>query len=142
MRIAIAGLGYVGLSLACLLSKNEEVVAVDIDAARIDCVNSGISPISDSLIASYLATKPASLSATLDANKAYAWADMIIIATPTNYDDQTHCFDTGSIEKVLSLIKEAKERALLSLSQLYLSVIRIFCKVNTQLYRLCSHLSF
>lgn len=104
MHIAVAGLGYVGLSLACLLSKNSPVEAVDIDAGRVEKINAGISPIADSKIEDYLSRNPRNLHATLDATSAYADSDVVVIATPTNYDDVTHSFDTSSIEDVLTLI--------------------------------------
>lgn len=104
MHIAVAGLGYVGLSLACLLSKNGPVEAVDIDAGRVEKINAGISPIADSKIEDYLSRNPRNLHATLDATSAYADSDVVVIATPTNYDDVTHSFDTSSIEDVLTLI--------------------------------------
>lgn len=104
MRISIAGLGYVGLSLACLLSKHNDVDAVDIDDARVEKINAGVSPIADSLIERYLADRPKSLRATREARASYARADIVVIATPTNYDDETHSFDTSSIESVLDLV--------------------------------------
>ena len=104
MHIAIAGLGYVGLSLACLLSQHHDVSAVDVDAGRVDKINAGVSPIADPLIERYLASRPGSLLATCEARAAYAKADVVVIATPTNYDDETHSFDTSSIESVLDLI--------------------------------------
>ncbi len=104
MHIAIAGLGYVGLSLACLLSQHHDVTAVDVDAGRVDKINAGVSPIADPLIERYLASRPDSLLATCEARAAYAKADVVVIATPTNYDDETHSFDTSSIESVLDLI--------------------------------------
>lgn len=104
MHIAIAGLGYVGLSLACLLSQHNDVTAVDVDAGRVDKINAGVSPIADPLIERYLASRPGSLLATCEARAAYAKADVVVIATPTNYDDETHSFDTSSIESVLDLI--------------------------------------
>lgn len=104
MNIAIAGLGYVGLSLACLLSKHNEVTAVDIDERRVASINSGVSPIKDPDIEPYLAVKPETLTATIEAEAAYAKADYIVIATPTNYDDETHQFDTSSIEAVLDQV--------------------------------------
>lgn len=104
MHIAIAGLGYVGLSLACLLSQHNDVTAVDVDAGRVDKINAGISPIADPLIERYLASRPDSLLATCEARAAYAKADVVVIATPTNYDDETHSFDTSSIESVLDLV--------------------------------------
>lgn len=104
MHIAIAGLGYVGLSLACLLSQHNDVTAVDVDAGRVDKINAGVSPIADPLIERYLARRPGSLLATCEARAAYAKADVVVIATPTNYDDETHSFDTSSIESVLDLV--------------------------------------
>lgn len=104
MHIAIAGLGYVGLSLACLLSQHNDVTAIDVDAGRVDKINAGVSPIADPLIEHYLARRPGSLLATCEARAAYAKADVVVIATPTNYDDETHSFDTSSIESVLDLI--------------------------------------
>lgn len=107
MRIAIAGLGYVGLSLACLLSAHHEVEAVDIDAQRVSKINAGASPIADPQIESYLSQRPKNLRATLDATSAYAHADFVVVATPTNYDDVTHSFDTSSIEEVLRLVSNS-----------------------------------
>lgn len=104
MHIAIAGLGYVGLSLACPLSQHNDVTAVDVDAGRVDKINAGVSPIADPLIERYLARRPGSLLATCEARAAYAKADVVVIATPTNYDDETHSFDTSSIESVLDLV--------------------------------------
>lgn len=103
MKITVAGVGYVGLSLACLLSKHHDVTAIDIDAHRVESINAGISPIRDELIEAYLASRPATLTATTDSHAAYADTDIVIIATPTNYDDTTHSFDTTSIESVLDL---------------------------------------
>ncbi len=112
MNITVAGLGYVGLSLACLLSKHNDVIAIDINENRVANINNGISPIKDALIEAYLADRPTSLCATTDANKAYETADYIVIATPTNYDDVTHYFDTSSIESVLDLVREINPRAI------------------------------
>lgn len=112
MNITVAGLGYVGLSLACLLSKHNDVIAIDINENRVANINNGISPIKDALIEAYLADRPTSLCATTDSNKAYETADYIVIATPTNYDDVTHYFDTSSIESVLDLVREINPRAI------------------------------
>ena len=111
MNIAIAGLGYVGLSLACLLSKHNEVTAVDIDEQRVASINNGLSPIKDPDIEPYLADKPETLTATIEAEAAYTKADYIVIATPTNYDDETHQFDTSSIEAVLDLVASSGTNA-------------------------------
>lgn len=111
MNITVAGLGYVGLSLACLLSKNHPVAAIDIDQGRVDLINKGISPIKDSLIESYLKDQPSNLKATTDPLQAYTKADYVIIATPTNYDDATHYFDTSSIESVIDLVEKLNPKA-------------------------------
>ena len=111
MNITVAGLGYVGLSLACLLSKHNDVVAIDINERRVADIKNGVSPIKDAYIEAYLADRPATLHATTDSAAAYASADYIVIATPTNYDDVTHYFDTSSIESVLDLVQELNPRA-------------------------------
>lgn len=111
MNITVAGLGYVGLSLACLLSKHNDVVAIDINEQRVADINIGISPIKDACIESYLADRPSTLHATTDSAAAYANAGYVVIATPTNYDDVTHYFDTSSIESVLDLVKELNPSA-------------------------------
>lgn len=105
MIIAIAGQGYVGLSLTCLLSKEHEVYAVDVDSRKIEMINAGLSPIADTLIEKHLAKSDyhSNILAVQDGLSAYAKADVVIIATPTNYDDDdTHHFDTSSIESVIS----------------------------------------
>ena len=111
MNITVAGLGYVGLSLACLLSKHNDVIAIDINENRVADINNGISPIKDAFIEAYLADRPTSLRATADVKKAYEIANYIVIATPTNYDDATHYFDTSSIESVLDLVKKINPHA-------------------------------
>ena len=98
---AVAGTGYVGLSLACLLSTVGEVRALDIVSEKIDAINHGISPIGDEKISELLSSKPDSLTATLSAENAYKDCDYVIIATPTNYDPERNTFDTSSIEDVL-----------------------------------------
>ena len=102
MKIAVAGIGYVGLSNAVLLAQNHEVVAIDIDPGRVDGLNAGRSPIVDSEIERYLAEKPLRLKATTEAAPAYREADFVIVATPTNYDPETNHFDTSSVTKVIS----------------------------------------
>jgi len=104
MKIAVAGTGYVGLSLAVLLSQNNEVTAVDVIPAKVELLNAGKSPIADAEIAEYLATKKLHLTATLDAEAAYRDADLIIISTPTNYDPQKNHFDTSSVEAVIQKV--------------------------------------
>ncbi|MDQ0838849.1 nucleotide sugar dehydrogenase [Sphingomonas faeni] len=101
MKIAVFGLGYVGLSNAVLLAQHNEVVAVDITAGRVDMVNARKSPIVDAELEEFLATKPLNLTATLDPQTALAWADYVIVATPTNYDVDSNQFDTSSVEAVI-----------------------------------------
>jgi UDPglucose 6-dehydrogenase len=104
MKIAVAGLGYVGLSNAILLAQHNEVVAVDIDTARVEKVNARISPIIDSDCADYLSTRTLNLRATTNPQEAYADSDFVIIATPTNYDPQTNRFDTSTVEAVIEQV--------------------------------------
>ena len=104
MNIAVAGTGYVGLSLATLLAQNNHVMAVDIIPEKVDLVNQRKSPIQDDYIEKYLAEKDLDLVATLDAESAYRQADFVIIATPTNYDSTKNFFDTSSVEAVIRLV--------------------------------------
>lgn len=100
MKIAVAGIGYVGLSIAVLLAQRHQVVALDVDPARVALVNQRRAPIQDAEIADYLANRPLDLQATTDAAEAMAGADFVVIATPTSYDPQTNRFDTASVEAV------------------------------------------
>lgn len=111
MKIAVAGLGYVGLSNAVLLAQNNDVVAVDISADRVRLVNDRKSPIVDAELEEFLATRDLSLSATTKAIEAYRDAEFVIIATPTNYDPKTNYFDTTSIETVVNKVLEVNEEA-------------------------------
>ena len=101
MKIAIVGTGYVGLSNAVILAQHHEVVAVDVDPVRVDLVNDRVSPIEDPELEDYLRNRPLDLKATLDADLAYAGADFVVVATPTDYDVRTHYFDTSTVEKVI-----------------------------------------
>ena len=111
MNITIAGIGYVGLSLAVLLAQHNNVTAVDIVQERVDALNSGVSPIKDELISEYLAHHQLSLSATLNARAAYKDAELVIVATPTSYDPQTNSFDTSHVEEVVRLVEETNPHA-------------------------------
>lgn len=113
MNIAVAGTGYVGLSLATLLSQHHHVVAVDIVPEKVELINNRKSPIQDEYIEKYLAEKNLDLTATLDAEKAYKRADFVIIATPTNYDPQKNFFDTSSVEAVIRLVMEYNPNAIM-----------------------------
>lgn len=104
MKIAVAGTGYVGLSLATLLAQNNDVVAVDIIPEKVDMINNKKSPIQDDFIEKNLAEKPLNLTATLDAESAYKDADYVIIAAPTNYDSKKNYFDTTAVESVIELV--------------------------------------
>lgn len=113
MKIAVAGLGYVGLANAILLARQHSVVAVDISEARVAAVNCGRTPIEDAMCQEYLTSGGLDLQATTDPRVAYADADYIFIATPTNYDDATHTFDTSSIEAVIAQAMSVNDRALM-----------------------------
>jgi len=113
MKIAVAGVGYVGLSLAVLLSQYEDVVAVSTTPAKVEMINAGISPIQDREISEYLRDKKLSLRVTLDKEEAYRGADIIIIATPTNYDTEKNYFDTSSVEDVLEIAGRVNPEALI-----------------------------
>ena len=113
MKIAVAGIGYVGLSNAILLAQHHEVVAVDVFQEKADLINNRKSPIIDKEIEEYLATKELDLTATTDGASAYKDAEYIIIATPTNYDPDKNYFDTSSIEKVIELVLETNPKAVM-----------------------------
>ena len=113
MKIAVAGTGYVGLSIATLLSQHNEVVAVDIVPEKVDMINNRKSPIQDDYIEKYLAEKELNLRATLDAEEAYKNAEFVVIAAPTNYDSKMNFFDTGAVEAVIKLVMQYNPDAIM-----------------------------
>lgn len=113
MKIAVAGTGYVGLSIATLLSQNHEVMAVDIVPEKVEKINKRISPIQDEYIEKYLKEKELNLIATLDAESAYKDADFVVIAAPTNYDSKKNFFDTSAVEAVIRLVIEYNPDAIM-----------------------------
>ena len=113
MKIAVAGTGYVGLSIATLLSQNHEVMAVDIVPEKVEKINKRISPIQDEYIEKYLKEKELNLTATLDAEAAYKDADFVVIAAPTNYDSKKNFFDTSAVEAVIKLVIEYNPDAIM-----------------------------
>lgn len=113
MKIAVAGTGYVGLSIATLLSQHHEVWAVDIVPEKVDLINQKKSPIQDTDIEEYLANKDLNLTATLDAKSAYSNADFVVIAVPTNYDSQKNFFDTSAVENVIGLVMQYNPNAIM-----------------------------
>ena len=113
MKIAVAGTGYVGLSIATLLSQHHEVYAVDIVPEKVEKLNNRISPIQDEYIEKYLKEKELNLVATLDAQEAYEGAEFVVIAAPTNYDSQTQHFDTSAVEAVIELVLKHNPEAIM-----------------------------
>lgn len=113
LKIAVAGTGYVGLSLAVLLAQHNDVVAVDVVPEKVDLINDKKSPIQDDYIEKYLEEKELNLVATLDAKAAYSNADYVIVATPTNYDSQTQHFDTSAVESVIKLVMKYNPNAIM-----------------------------
>ena len=113
MKIAVAGTGYVGLSIATLLSQHHQVTAVDIIPEKVELINQRKSPIIDKEIEEYLATKELNLRATLDAEEAYRDADFVVIATPTNYDSKKNFFDTSAVEAVIRLVMQYNPNAIM-----------------------------
>ena len=101
-KITVVGSGYVGMSLSVLLAQHNDVTVLDIDASRVDKINNNQSTIADAEIELYLAKKELSLTATLDKHAAYNCANFVVVATPTNYDPDTNCFDTSSVDGVVS----------------------------------------
>ena len=113
MKIAVAGTGYVGLSMATLLAQHNQVVAVDIIPEKVEMINNRKSPIQDEYIEKYFAEKELDLTATLDAEAAYKDADFVIVAAPTNYDSQKNFFDTSAVEKVIDLVMKYNSHAII-----------------------------
>ena len=113
MKITVVGLGYVGMSNAVLLAQKNEVFAYDVDAERVAMVNSFVSPIVDDLIEKFLINHDLNLTATLDTKLAYEGADYVIVATPTNYDEATNCFDTSSVETVIDIVTQINPEAVI-----------------------------
>ena len=113
IKIAVAGTGYVGLSIATLLSQHHQVTAVDVIPEKVEKLNNKISPIQDDYIEKYLAEKPLRLVATLDGKSAYQDADFVVIAAPTNYDPVKNYFDTSHVEEVIDLVLEVNPDAVM-----------------------------
>ena len=113
MKIAVAGTGYVGLSLATLLAQKNHVTAVDVVKEKVDLINNRKSPIQDDFIEQYLSEKKLDLTATLDGEKAYSDADFVIIAAPTNYDSKKNFFDTSHVEEVIDLVLKVNPDAIM-----------------------------
>ena len=135
MKIAVAGTGYVGLSMATLLAQHHQVMAVDIIPEKVEKINKRISPIQDDYIEKYFAEKELNLTATLDAESAYKDADFVIIAAPTNYDSQKNFFDTSAVESVIDKVLECGSEATMVIKStipvgytrsLYLKYARLF----------------
>ena len=113
LKIAVAGMGYVGLSIATLLAQHHEVCAIDVIPAKVDLINRRKSPIRDEYIEKYLAEKELKLTATLDPAQAYSGADFVVIAAPTNYDSRTQHFDTSAVEAVIQLVMRYNPNAVM-----------------------------
>lgn len=113
MTIAVAGTGYVGLSIATLLAQHHKVLAVDIVPEKVEIINRRQSPIQDEYIEKYFAEKELNLTATLDAEAAYKEAEYVVIAAPTNYDSQKNYFDTSAVEAVIELVLHVNPKAIM-----------------------------
>lgn len=138
MKIAIAGTGYVGISNAILLAQHNEVVALDVVPHKVDLLNAKLSPIDDVEVEHYLRHKPLNLRATLDKRDAYAGAEFVIIATPTDYDPETHSFNTNSVEAVISDVLAINPQAVMIIK----STIPVGFTERTRLKLACTNLIF
>ena len=119
IKIAVAGTGYVGLSIATLLSQHHQVTAVDVIPEKVDLINQRKSPIQDDYIEKYLAEKDLNLTATLDGAAAYKDADFVVIAAPTNYDPVKNYFDTSHVEEVIDLVLDVNPDAVMVIKSPY-----------------------
>ena len=138
MKIAVAGTGYVGLSIATLLSQHNEVMAVDIIPEKVEKINKKISPIQDEYIEKYLKEKELNLTATLDAEAAYKNADFVVIAAPTNYDSKKNFFDTSAVEAVIKLVIEYNPDAIMVIK----STIPVGCHASIREKFHCDNIIF
>ena len=125
LKIAVAGTGYVGLSIATLLSQHHQVTAVDVIPEKVEKINKRISPIQDEYIEKFFAEKQLNLTATLDGEAAYKDADFVVIAAPTNYDPVKNFFDTHHIEDVIDLVLSVNPDAVMVIRAPYLLVIPV-----------------
>lgn len=139
----MAGTGYVGLSIATLLSQHHEVVAVDVIQEKVDLINNRHSPIQDEYIEKYLSEKELNLKATTDGAAAYKDADFVVIATPTNYDPVKNYFDTSHVEEVIQLVKEVNPEAIMVIkSTIPVGYTENICKkMELQQHPLCPRIS-
>ena len=132
LKIAVAGTGYVGLSIATLLSQHHKVTAVDIIPEKVELINNKKSPIQDEYIEKYLAEKELDLLATLDAKEAYSDADFVVIAAPTNYDSKKNFFDTSAVEAVIKLVIDITQKpSWLSRAPFRLDILPLCVKNST-----------
>lgn len=134
IKIAVAGTGYVGLSIATLLSQHHQVTAVDVIPEKVDLINNRLSPIQDKYIEEYLAQRKLNLYATLDGEAAYRNADFVVIAAPTNYDPVKNYFDTSHVEEVIELVKRVNPNAIMVIkSTIPVGYTECVCKkMNTE----------
>ena len=138
LKIAVAGTGYVGLSIATLLSQHHHVTAVDIVPEKVELINNRKSPIQDEYIEKYLAEKELDLTATLDAKEAYSDADFVVIAAPTNYDSKKNFFDTSAVEAVIKLVIEYNPEAIMVIK----STIPVGCTASVREKFHCDNIIF